>query len=104
MSTVISANRLDDGTVTYLDTVGNWVDELAAARVFTAKAEEEAGLEQARHAVSGNFILDPFVVAIEETPDGRRAISLRNAIRAEGPTVDYATSTEAARSRHVPLR
>jgi Protein of unknown function (DUF2849) len=98
MSTVISANRLDDGTVTYLDTAGNWVGELAGARVFTAKAEEEAGLEQAQRAVSANFILDPLVVAIEETADGRRAISLRNAIRAEGPTIDYVTSTEGARS------
>jgi Protein of unknown function (DUF2849) len=98
MSTIISANRLDDGTVAYLDTAGNWVSDITAARVFASKAEEEAGLELARRAINGNIILDPLVVPIEATPNGPHATSLRNAIRIAGPTVEYATFTEVARS------
>jgi hypothetical protein len=98
MSTVISSNRLDDGSVAYLDVSGNWTADLAAARVLSSKEEEEAGLAQARLAIDANFIVDPLIVPIKETPEGRRAVTLRDIIRAAGPTVDYATSTEAARS------
>jgi hypothetical protein len=98
MSTVISANRLNDGSVTYLDASGSWVSELTKARIFSSKAEEETGLEEARRAVAENFIVEPLVVPIGEAPEGWRALSLRDAIRAAGPTVDYATSTETVRS------
>jgi hypothetical protein len=98
MSTVISSNRLDDGSVAYLDASGSWTADLAAARVFASKDEEEAGLEEARRAIDANFIVDPLIVPIKETPEGRRAITLRDTIRAAGPTIVYATSTEAARS------
>ncbi|MGO9007048.1 MAG: DUF2849 domain-containing protein [Beijerinckiaceae bacterium] len=89
MLSVISANRLDDGTVTYLAADGKWVGSLAAAKVFAAKSDAAVGLEAARRAVERNLVLDPFVVEVAEVPTGRRAVNLRDAIRATGPTVRY---------------
>jgi Protein of unknown function (DUF2849) len=103
IATIISANRLTDGTVAYLDADGNWVGSLDAARIFLAKDEETVALEAAQRAVDRNIVLDPLVVEVAETVAGRRTKSLRNTIRASGPTVDYAATAAAGRSRHVPL-
>jgi Protein of unknown function (DUF2849) len=103
ISTVISANRLADGTVAYLAADGNWVGSLDAARIFLARDEETEALETAQRAIDRNIVLDPLVVEVADTPAGRRAKSLRNSIRAGGPTVNYAAAAAAGRSRHVPL-
>jgi hypothetical protein len=92
MLNVVSANRLIDGTVVYLDPQGNWVEQLEAAAVFTSDADCEAGLETAQAAVGANLVVDPFAVAIVEDGNGRRAASLRDAIRALGPTIQYGTA------------
>jgi hypothetical protein len=89
MLQVVSANRLADGTVVYLDPDGNWVEQLATAMVFASDADCEAGLETGRAAVAANLIVDPFAVSIVEEASGRRAVSLRDAIRALGPTIHY---------------
>jgi hypothetical protein len=98
MPSVISANRLDDGSVVYLAAGKTWVGSLAEAAVFAAGPDEAAGLEAARSAVEGNLVLDPLVVEVSDAPGGRHAKSLRNIIRAEGPTVKYAADPEVARS------
>lgn len=92
MLQVISANRLADGIVVYLGPCGTWVEGLQAAAVFAGDAECEAGLEKARAAVAANLVVDPFAVAIVEEAKGRRAASLRDAIRALGPTIHYGTA------------
>lgn len=89
MPSVISANRLDDGSVTYLGPDTTWVGALAEARVFAAKPDAAAALELARRAVDGNLVVEPFVVEITEAARGRQALSLRDAIRAAGPTIKY---------------
>jgi hypothetical protein len=90
MPSVISANRLEDGTVAYLTADGSWAGSLAAAKLFAAETEVAAGLAEARHAVQRNIVLDPLIVEVSDAPTGRRATSLRNSIRATGPTVRYA--------------
>lgn len=99
MPQVVSANRLVDGTVVYLDPQGKWVEQLAGAAVFASDSECQLGLEKAREAVAANLIVDPFAVAIVDEADGRHATSLRNAIRALGPTVKFETSGAAPARR-----
>jgi hypothetical protein len=98
MPSVVSANRLADGVVVYLADDGTWGASLAAAKHFTAKPEIAAGLEAARLSVESNHILDPLVVELSEAPGGRHPTTLRNIIRADGPTVDYAAAPAATRS------
>jgi hypothetical protein len=96
---VVSANRLSDGSVVYLDSKGNWVESLAAAVVLITDAEVKAALEEAQAAIVANKVIDVFAVPVEAGADGLHAISLRNAIRELGPTIAYKTSlSPAARS------
>ena len=89
---VVSANRLSDGLVVYLDSKGNWVESLVGAAVFSAQPEIEAALQQAQAAVAENKVVEAIAVPVEQGTDGLHAISLRNAIRELGPTVAYKTS------------
>lgn len=92
MPQVVSANRLSDGIVVYLGPEGNWVERLETAALFPSEAECAAGLEKARAAVAANVIVDPFAVAVVEDGGGRRAASLRDAIRALGPTIQFGSA------------
>ncbi len=92
MLQVVSANRLVDGTVVYLGPQDHWVERLEAAAVFANEAECETGLEKARAAVAANLIVDPFAVAVVEEAGVRRAVSMRDAIRALGPSIAYGTA------------
>lgn len=108
MAKIVSANRLSDGIVVYRGDDGSWHEDLNAAHRFSDKAEAEAGLAAAREDVGQNLVVDPFLVEVEASPEGLRPLSLRNAIRAAGPTIDYAPkpTRETAgtdRSRHVSL-
>lgn len=89
---VVSANRLSDGRVVYLDSQGNWVEALAGAALLASEIEIKAGLEQAQAAVAANKVVDAFAVPVQQGADGLHALSLRNAIRELGPTIGYKTS------------
>ncbi len=99
MPQVISANRLTDGVVVYLDPRGIWVERLAAAAIFASDPDCQAGLAKAAEAVTANLIVDPLAVDVSDESEERRAMSLRNAIRALGPTVKYKTSSPTAARR-----
>jgi hypothetical protein len=89
---VVSASRLGDGIVVYLDSQGNWVESLAGAAIFATEPEAQAGLQQAQAAIADNKVVDAFAVPVAQGSDGLHAISLRNAIRELGPTIAYKTS------------
>ncbi len=93
---VVSANRLSDGTVVYLNSQANWGESLASATVFATSSEVEAGLHQAQAAIAANEVVDAFAVPVEQGVDGLHAVSLRNAIRELGPTIAFKTSPTAA--------
>lgn len=83
----VTANRLADGRVIYLAADGSWRGRAAEA----AWAEDEAGqaelLARAEADAAAARVVGPYLfeVAVE---DGRPApVSLRETIRAAGPTV-----------------
>ncbi|HEY5226507.1 MAG TPA: DUF2849 domain-containing protein [Methylovirgula sp.] len=96
MLRVISANRLRDGIVVYLGSHGEWVTDFADAVLLTSEEACESGQAQARASLAANVIVDPLLVDVVESTEGRRATTLRNAIRAAGPTVEFQTSSSAA--------
>lgn len=83
---VITASRLSDGRVVYLRAPAAWVDSIADATSFD-DAEAEARLTAiAKEAEARCVVINPY--AIELADDGGvRAASLRERIRALGPTV-----------------
>lgn len=97
MQRVLSANRLRDGVIVYLGPYGDWVTRIEDAALFTTEAaSEEAATARARHALAANEIVDPLMVEVTQDSDGRRTTTLRNAIRALGPTVNFKGSAPAA--------
>ena len=103
MSQVISANRLIDGIVVYAGRDGAWADALGAAKIFTSKAEAEAALLLAQNDVKRNLVVDPCLVEVTEEANGVRAVTLRESIRAQGPTIDFLPQTRAFAYELAPL-
>jgi hypothetical protein len=90
MLKIISANRLEDGLVVYLVAEGTWTQDINQAKRFGSEAEVAAGLKLAKADEKRNLIVEPFGVDVEAVDTKSvEALSLRNAIRAKGPTVDY---------------
>jgi Protein of unknown function (DUF2849) len=95
MPKVISANRLADGIVVYAGRDGSWFERLSQAKIFASKAEAEAGLLIAQNDAKQNLVVEPVVVEVAEDASGLRAVTLREAIRARGPTIDFLPRTHA---------
>lgn len=87
MTQVLTANRLGDGRVVFLTPSGNWSPQLDDARTVNddhAAAEMTAVgvLAEAQCAVIG-----PYLIEVVEQEGRLRAATIREAIRAAGPTV-----------------
>jgi len=95
MPKVISANRLADGIVVYAGRDGSWSEQLSQAKIFANKAEAEAGLLVAQNDAKRNLVVEPCVVEVTEDAGGLRAVTLREIIRARGPTIDFLPRTWA---------
>jgi hypothetical protein len=94
MSKVVSANKLASGTVVFLGSDG-WVDAIGEAMVFADEAAAELGLASARLDERRAVIVDPFIVERYDQAVGRASLTLRDAIRAFGPTIDYRPATRS---------
>ncbi len=96
MPQIVSANDLATGAVVFLDAQGRWANTIEAAAAFADRDAAEVALLAAPQAV----VVDPFVVDRKAGKDGAAAMTLRNAIRAYGPTIDYkpSASTPSASS------
>ncbi|MGO3891456.1 MAG: DUF2849 domain-containing protein [Paenalcaligenes sp.] len=83
---LISANRLHDGAVVWLDSRYQWVEALEHAHVFPDDALE-AAQHAAQTAVANNEIVDPVPQAAELTQRGIVPTTFREQLRARGPSV-----------------
>jgi hypothetical protein len=94
MLKVISANGLADGIVVYFVSAGVWTKEIAKAMTFEPESDIAAALLLAKADVKNHLVVDPFEVEVQlSAAEGLEAVSLRNAIRAKGPTVDFLPHT-----------
>ncbi|MDZ7603915.1 MAG: DUF2849 domain-containing protein [Hoeflea sp.] len=87
---VLTANRLSDGISVWLGAHGEWVVSIKDA--FLARHEDAVTAIEAagKQALADNRVVDVNVIDVEETSAGPRPFRLRERIRAEGPTIDYA--------------
>ncbi|TNE58271.1 MAG: DUF2849 domain-containing protein [Alphaproteobacteria bacterium] len=95
---VLTANRLVDGDVVYWRDETTWVANLSDAKVFEdedalAKAEADAQAQ-----VKADKILDPYAFGVDLTGGRITPGSMREHIRALGPSVrlDLGKQAEAA--------
>ncbi len=93
---IITANRLGDGLVVFLDADGNWPLEIASARVLQDGPDFDGALIYAKAQHDARIIVEPYAVDVEVSAEGVPApVRLREKIRAEGPTVDYGHAERA---------
>ncbi len=87
MPKAVTANRLTDGIVVFYDPAFRWVESLQSAALFDTKEASAAALKRANFDVAANLIVDPFdfEVIVEDGVIG--AATMRDAIRANGPTI-----------------
>lgn len=87
MGQVITANRLTDGAVVFLDVDGHWSERLDRSQVFPDKVPAATGLDIGKAAEAGNLIVDLYAVDVTVQAGAIVPLKLREAIRARGPTI-----------------
>lgn len=93
---VLTANRLGDGIAVWLNAAGRWSESLQEALV-ARHAEAVATIEEiGRKSFADNEVVDVNVVDVQEVNGILRPVRLRERIRAEGPTIEYAAGYAAA--------
>ena len=93
-ASVISANRLADGVVVFFAPANAWVEHLAAAHPYADKAETEAALKLARQDEAANLVVDVYDFAVKVEPGRITPVTLRDSIRAAGPTIAYSMGAD----------
>jgi len=93
---VLTANRLGDGIAVWLNANGEWVTSLQEALV-ARHAEAVAALEEiGKKSYADNLVVDVAVVEVQETNGQLWPLRLRERIRAQGPTMEYAPGYKPA--------
>lgn len=95
---IVTANRLRDGRVVFRDGAGRWVEALAAAAVFDVAAAK-AAVEASDADVAARLIVEPYAIDVVEGPDGITPKTMREKIRAGGPTSGSEAAALAALDR-----
>ena len=80
----LTANRLDDGEVIFLDGRGAWTGRFAEARLFD---DDDAAMAAEAHAkTQGTLAVDPYLIDVAAAESGVAPVSYRERLRALGPT------------------
>lgn len=82
---VATAARLSDGRSVYLGQVG-WVTDIAEAEAHSGDGASEL-LSRAQAAARANIVIGPELIDVVRTNGQLAPVSLRERIRATGPTV-----------------
>lgn len=97
---VLTANRLSDGRVVFLDAASDWSTAIAGARLFedsaAAEAEEIGRAAEAAQLVTGAYLIDVRLEAGMPVP-----LRLRERIRVGGPTIET-PATAASKPAPAP--
>jgi Protein of unknown function (DUF2849) len=84
---VLTANRLGDGIVVFLDFEGAWGESLAEAVVARSPDELRALQDRGTYDAEHNLVVEPYLVEVRETAGGLVPIRYRERVRAAGPSV-----------------
>ncbi len=84
---IVTANRLGDGLVVYLDTAGGWSEYVEAARVAQSEEQSAEILALAEVPAQATLVVGPYLMDVSLENGEPRAVSNREIIRAKGPTV-----------------
>lgn len=94
---VVTANRLIDGVVVYLDAAGGWTERIGRAMPIVGAEALDAAVAAGKQAEADRIVVETYPIDVEREEGGFRPTRLREVIRAAGPTVreDFARPTSA---------
>jgi hypothetical protein len=84
---MIIANRLTDGLVVFYTSGGDWSSEIDQGLVLDDPDEQERRLSDAKSQEERCVVIDPYLIEVASDSGHLRPTSIREAIRAFGPTV-----------------
>ena len=93
----VTAWRLTDGDVVYQAADSSWVQAFDDAAVYHAKPEADAGLAWANKDVEGRVVVGAYLFEVAEENGVGVPASVREKIRAKGPTVRTDLGKQATR-------
>lgn len=100
---VLTANRLTDGIAVWLSEAGEWATKLNGARV-SRDANTDGELEAiGKAAYAANLVVDVNLIEVKETEGVLWPLRLRERIRAEGPTMEYAPGFPVADPKFIDV-
>jgi hypothetical protein len=94
---IVTANRLKDGLVVYLGANDVWVARIENAEVAQGKDAAAALLARAEAPAQKTRVVGPYLMDVTLDDDTVRPASIREIIRALGPTVRTDLGYQAAR-------
>ncbi|MDJ0928393.1 MAG: DUF2849 domain-containing protein [Gammaproteobacteria bacterium] len=89
MTQVLTANRLGDGQVVFLTADGNWSTAIGDSLVAADDAFAEELLALGQRAERECEVIGPYLIEVRQEAGTIEAVAIREAIRANGPTVAY---------------
>lgn len=87
MQQVLTANRLSDGEVVYLDASDHWVERLDEAHIVSSTSEGEAALAKGAAAETERRVVHAYLFDVTGQGEALKPVKMREVIRAAGPTV-----------------
>jgi Protein of unknown function (DUF2849) len=87
LSSVLTANRLGDGIVVFLDFEGAWSESLAEAVVARSPDEVKALEDRGAYDAARNLVVEPYLVEVREAAGELTPIRYRERVRAIGPSI-----------------
>ena len=84
---VLTANRLSDGAVVFLDFEGAWSESFAEAVAASSPDEVRALEDRGAYDAAQNIVVEPYLVEVRKI-DGRFVpVRQRERVRAAGPSI-----------------
>ncbi len=87
MQEMMTANRLADGLVVFLDAAGGWSEDFHRGAIFENAADKASALASAAKSAAANEVVDPYPIELELRAGHLAPKALRERIRATGPTM-----------------
>ena len=92
MPEMITANRLADGKVVYLDAQDGWAEDFRRGLVLEDVAARKAALLRGEASAGANVVVEPYAIELEMRAGHLAPRTLRERIRAEGPTIGVSSA------------
>ena len=105
---VLTANRLGDGAVVFLNFDGDWTPDISVA-VLARSPDEAFGLEaRGKYDAARNLVVDPYLIEMGETGGALLPVRQRERVRIGGPSVladvpGYTAPFQEGGTQAVPL-